>query len=81
MKVVAQGTRQRGYLGPDVKKFSILLYTYKFFLQTEHKKILTEPKSYTAILLYLFFDSVLSTCPKKMETEKWPRLPTLPYSS
>ena len=25
------------------------------------------------MLLYLFFDSSLSTCPKKMETEKWPK--------
>ena len=32
-----------------------------------------EPKSYTAMLLYLFFDSLLSTSSKKMETEKWPK--------
>ena len=25
------------------------------------------------MLLYLFFDSLSSTCPKKMETEKWPK--------
>ena len=25
------------------------------------------------MLLYLFFDSSLSTCPKKMETVKWPK--------
>ena len=25
------------------------------------------------MLLYLFFDSLLSTCPKKMNTEKWPK--------
>ena len=25
------------------------------------------------MLLYLFFDSTLATCPKKMETEKWPK--------
>ena len=24
------------------------------------------------MLLYLFFDSLLCTCPKKMETEEWP---------
>ena len=24
------------------------------------------------MLLYLFFNSLLSTCPKKMENEKWP---------
>ena len=25
------------------------------------------------MLLYLFFNSILSTCPKKMETEKLPK--------
>ena len=25
------------------------------------------------MLLYLFFDSLMSTCPKKRETEKWPK--------
>ena len=25
------------------------------------------------MLLYLFFDSSLSTCTKKMETENWPK--------
>ena len=25
------------------------------------------------MLLYLFFDSLLSSCPKKMDTEKWPK--------
>ena len=25
------------------------------------------------MLLYLFFDSLLFSCPKKMETEKWPK--------
>ena len=25
------------------------------------------------MLLYLFFNSLLSTCPKKLETEKWPK--------
>ena len=58
---------------PDVQKFSSLLYTYKFVKETKLKKFTIEPKSYTAMLLYLFFDSLLSTCPKKMETEKWPK--------
>ena len=30
------------------------------------------------MLLYLFFDSLLSTCPKKMETEKWPKAADFP---
>ena len=25
------------------------------------------------MLLYLFFDSLLSICPEKMKTEKWPK--------
>ena len=25
------------------------------------------------MLLYFFFDSLLSTCPKKIETETWPK--------
>ena len=25
------------------------------------------------MLIYLLFDSLLSTCPKKMEPEKWPK--------
>ena len=31
------------------------------------------------MLLYLFFDSLLSTCAKKMETEKWPKAADFPY--
>ena len=42
----------------------IFKFTFKFTIK---------PKSYTAMLLYLFFDSSLSSCPKKMETEKWPK--------
>ena len=47
--------------------------TYKFFQDIKFKKFPIEPNGYTAMLLYLFFDSLLSTCPKKMETEKWPK--------
>ena len=31
MKIVAQGTGQRGCFGPDVTKFPSLLYAYNFF--------------------------------------------------
>ena len=31
------------------------------------------------MLLYLFFDSLLSTCLKKIETSKWLKALTLPY--
>ena len=32
------------------------------------------------MLLYLFFDSLLSTCPKKMETENWPKAADSPLN-
>ena len=67
------GSRHPPKRVPDVKKLSSLLYTHKFPFETKQKKCTIEPKSYTAALLYLFFDSLLSTCPRKMETEKWPK--------
>ena len=42
-------------------------------MKPNKKKFRIEQKSYTVIVLYLFFDSSLSTCPTKMETEKWPK--------
>ena len=33
------------------------------------------------MLLYLFFDSLLSTCPKRMSTEKWPKAADSPLMS
>ena len=32
------------------------------------------------LLLYLSFDSLLSNCPKKMKTEKWPKAADSPLS-
>ena len=37
----------------------------EIFLKTIQKEFTIEPKSYTAMLLYFFFDSLLSTCPDK----------------
>ena len=70
---MAQGTRQRRCLEPDVKKFSSLLYKYIFFQETKQKKFTIELKSYTSMLLYLFFLLSIVYVPKKMETEKWPK--------
>ena len=44
-----------------------------FFKKPNKKFTIIELKSYTAMLLYLFFDFLLSTCPKKMATEKSPK--------
>ena len=46
------------------KVFKFTLYI-TIFSRNRTKKITIEPKSYTVVLLYLFFDSLLSTCPKK----------------
>ena len=54
------------------KVFKFILYVY-IFLRHQIKNFTIEPNSYTAMLLYWFFDSLFSTCPKKMETEKWPK--------
>ena len=49
------------------------------FLRSQTKKFTIEPKSYSAMLLYLFFDSLLSTCQKKKwKLKNGPRLPTFP---
>ena len=52
------------------KNFQIY-FKHIHFLRNQTKKIYNRAKSYTAMLLYLFFDSPLSTCQKKMDNEKW----------
>ena len=62
---MAQGTRQWGCLGPNVKKCLSIFYTYKFFQETTQKKFTIELQSYIAMLLYFFFDSFFVYLPKK----------------
>ena len=61
------------------KMFKFTLYIY-IFLRNQSKKFTIEPKSNTAMLLYLFFNSLLSICLKKWKLKNGPRLPTFPYS-
>ena len=75
---VAQGTRQRGRLVPDVKKCSSLIYTHKFFLRKQTNKIFNRAKELYCDANIFVFDSLPSTCPKKMETEKWPKAANSP---
>ena len=73
---------KEGALGPMSKIFQVYFVHINLFEKPNKEKFTIEPKSYTAMLLYLFFDSLLSTCPKKMETEKWPKLVDSPlYTS
>ena len=62
---------KEGALGQTSKNLKIY-FIHIIFFKKPNKKFTIELKSYTAMLLYLFFDSLLSTCLKKMETEKWP---------
>ena len=63
---------KEGALVQMSKNFQVYFIRINFFYKP-NKTFTIEPKSYTAMLLYLCFDSLLSTCPKKMETEKWPK--------
>ena len=68
------------------KNFQVYFIHINFF-KKPNKKFTIESKSYTVMLLYFFFNSLLSTCPKK--NGKWKMaqrcrlspilLPTLPY--
>ena len=69
-KLWPKAPTKEGALGQMSKNFQVYL-THINFLRNETKKFTIEPKNYTAMLLYLFFDSLSSTCQKKMETEKW----------
>ena len=71
-KLWPKAPAKKDALGQMSKIFKFTLYIY-IFLRKQTKKFTIEPKSYTAMLLYLFYDSLLPTCPKKMETEKWPK--------
>ena len=42
-------------------------------MRNQTKKFTTEPKSYTAMLLYFFLILYCLLVQKKMETEKWPK--------
>ena len=65
---MAPGTHQRGCLGPNVEKFQIH-FTHTYSFKKPNKKNYNRAKElqYTVMLLYLFYDSLLATCPKK----KW----------
>ena len=50
------------------------------FLKKPKKKIYNRVKELYYDATILFFDSSLSTCPKKWKLKNGPRLPTLPYT-
>ena len=70
---------KEGALGQMLNKFQVYFINIIFFNETNKKKLqYIESKSYTAMLLYLFSDSLLSTCPKKWKLKNGWRQPTLP---
>ena len=61
-----------GALGQISKNFQDYFICINLF-KNQTKKITIQPKSYTAMRLYLILNSLLSTSPKITETEKWPK--------
>ena len=72
-KLWPKAPAKEGALDQMSKNFEVYFIRINF-LRNETQQFTIEPKNYTAMLLYLFFDSSLSTCLKKIETGKWPSL-------
>ena len=72
-KLFPKAPAKEGALSQISKYFEVYFIQIHFFKKPNKKKLTTEPKSYTAIILYVFFDSLLSICPKKIKTERWPK--------
>ena len=79
-KIVAQGTGQRGCLGPEVKKFSSLLYTHTFFLKPNKKNYNTAKELYCDRTIFVFWLFIVYSH-RKMGTEKWPKATKSPLHS
>ena len=77
-KLWPKAPANEGALGQMSKNFHVYFIHIKFFKKPNKKKITIEPKNYTVMLLYLFFDSLFSTCPKKWKLKNGPEL-TFPY--
>ena len=62
-KLWLKASAKEGALGPISKSFQVY-FIHINFLKKKTKKFTIEPKN-TAMLLYLFFDYLLSNCQKK----------------
>ena len=62
-KLWPKAPAKEGALGRMSKNVKVYFIHLNFFKKPK-KKLTIESKSYTAMLLYLFFDSSLSTCLK-----------------
>ena len=71
---MAQGTRQRHLaLGQMSKTFQVYFLHINFFKKSNNKIYNRAKKLYCDATIFVFFNSLLSTYAKKMETEKWPK--------
>ena len=68
-KLWPKAPTKEGALGQMSKYFQVHFLHINFF-KKPNKKIYNRAKK---LYCNLFFDSLLSTSPKKMETEKWPK--------
>ena len=72
-KLWPRAPAKEGALGQKSRNFQIY-FIHINFLRNQTKKIIIQPKRYTAMLLYLFLDSSLSTCPNKWKLKNSRRL-------
>ena len=72
-KLWPKAPAKEGTLGQMSKNFQVYFIHINFFKKRTKKIHHRAKELYYAMLLYLFFDSLLYICPKKMETKKWPK--------
>ena len=65
-------------LGQMSKNFQVYFIHINFFKKPNEKMYNRAKELYCDATIF-FFDSLLSTCPKKWKLKNGPRLPTLPY--
>ena len=72
-KLRPKAPAKEGALGQMSKNFQVFFVYISLFKKPNKKKFTIESKSQSTMLLYLFFGSLMSTCPKK-----WPKAANLP---
>ena len=79
-KLWPKAPAKEGALDQMSKNFQVY-FIYINILRNQRTKIYNRAKELYCDATIFFFDSLLSTCPKKMETEKWPKAANSPLQS
>ena len=71
-KLWLKAPAKEGALGEMSKNFQVHFIRINFFKKPNKKMYSRATELYCDATIFVF-DSLLSTCPKKIETEKWPK--------